>query len=39
MFDGFARHFPRQERTHGVALVEEVFEHADAVLLVCHNVH
>src|SRR5207244_8919259 len=35
--DGLARHLLRQERAHGVALVQELFEHADAIIgrIVC----
>src|SRR6266487_5079841 len=32
MFDGLARHLLRQEGAHGIALVQESFEHADAII-------
>src|SRR6202171_4848681 len=31
MLDGFARHGLRQEGTNGIALAQQLFEHADAI--------
>src|SRR6187431_2114357 len=42
MLDGRARHLLRQERAHGVALVQELFEHADTIfgrMVRCLCVH